>query len=451
MACFDDLPNELLTIVLDYIAIADFENFAQINRLINSLAQQRLEKHRRWSRLYASTTITMFDLRSTYDLLKNFMHTDHGQYVRTLVLEGLRGVFFHGANGQHIQELTPSAVDCLVHEVSTRKIFAQALEEAEGTNLREKIWIHRRDILVALVLLCTPNVRHLRLHSNTFYFWANAVWLHAILRQAVLGNSQTVLGKLTSVIVYGNGLSLICFQDLIRIPSVRKLQLDSLENWIPQDRASAPCPLETVELMPSLLEFGTPTVDSRALHAFLAETKFLTTLGIQTRVFEDVQWPELLTFADILSPVCSTLRNLTILYPKGEHNMSIVHSLGSFAGFIALEHFEADFDGIYPQYLPSSLRTMKLHGKACRIYGKSVGKKRYSARNFIEAVLEGHKSGANPRLKDLEFTDKLAAGNKRSREMLEESMRQCTPLGIQLKAPDVVDNALAPTTSRITS
>ncbi|KAI4240074.1 MAG: hypothetical protein L6R42_011588, partial [Xanthoria sp. 1 TBL-2021] len=133
----------------------------------------------------------------------------------------------------------------------------------------------------------------------------------------------------------------------------------------------------------------------------------------------------------------------------GEHNMSIVHWLGSFAGFIALEHFEADFDGIYPQYLPSSLRTMKLHGKACCIYGKSVGKKRYSARNFIEAVLEGHKSGANPRLKDLEFTDKLAAGNKRSREMLEESMRQCAPFGIQLKAPDVADNALAPTTSRI--
>ncbi|KAL8750994.1 MAG: hypothetical protein Q9199_006712 [Rusavskia elegans] len=450
MARFDDLPNELLTIVLDYVAIADFENFAQINRLINSLAQQRLEEHRRWSRLYASTTIPTFDLRSTYDLLKNIMHTDQGQYIRTLVLDRL-GVFFTpGANGTPNQEWTPSAVDCLVHEVCTRKIFARALEEAEGTNLREEIWTHRRDILSVLPLLCTPNVRHLKLPSNSYDPRANPVWLQAILRQAILGNSQTVLGKLTSVFLYGNGLSLSFFQDLIRIPSVRKLQLDSLKDWIPQDRASAPCPLETVELMPGHA-YRHNTVNSRALHAFLAETNFLTTLDIQSRVFENVQWPELLTFADIMSPVCSTLRNLTILYPKGEHNNSIVHWLGSFADFTALEHFEADLDGIYPQYLPSSLRTIKLHGKACCIYGKSVGKKRYSARIFIEAVLEGHKSGANPRLKHVEFTDKLAAGNKRSRELLEESMRQCAPFGIQLKAPDVVNNALAPTTSRVPS
>ena len=195
-------------------------------------------------------------------------------------------------------------------------------------------------------------------------------------------------------------------------------------------------------------------VSSQALHAFLTETKHLTTLNIQTKVFEDLRPPVFLSFADILSPVCSFIRRLTILYPTKEHNTTIVRSPGSFVNFIALEFFEAHFDSIYPQYLPPSLQTIKLHGKACCMYGETLGtkrfgNKRYSARIFIEAVLKGHKSGKNPRLKDLQWTAKLAAGKKRSRELVEDSMRQCIPFGIQFKAPDVVDNAIARPTSTV--
>ncbi|KAL8847962.1 MAG: hypothetical protein Q9221_006978 [Calogaya cf. arnoldii] len=446
MACLKELPNELLKTILDGVAVADFENFAQINRHVRSLAQQRLEKHRHLSRQYATLSIPAFELKKTYHLLKIFMSTDHGQYVRTFVLDDLN---------RRTQHLTPEEVDWLLHEVSNIKIFVPALEEIQAARLSPADRMHHLDILTTLILYYTPNVSCIRLPSQ---LWPEvSVWLEPILREAVLGDSQSFLEKLTTVSssVIGssvNGRSLNHLLNVLKIPSIRKLQLDCLgENCVPRGQTSAICPIQTVELVPSHASQGY-TIDSQALYAFLAQTKYLTTLNIQSGVVQYLaSGQERSTYADILSPVRSTLRNLTILTLKGQWRTSSLRSLGSFIDFIALEHFEAAFDGIYPQHLPPSLRSIKLHGKASCVHGKRVGKKAYSTWVFIEAVLDGHKSGANPILNRLEFTTKLAAGNKMSREMLEEPMRQCTRAGIQLKAPDVVDNMIIPATSGIPS
>ncbi|KAL8644274.1 MAG: hypothetical protein Q9226_007848 [Calogaya cf. arnoldii] len=430
MACLEELPNELLKTILDCVAVADFENFAQINRHVRSLAQQRLGKHRQLSRQYAKISIPAFELKKTYHLLKTFMSTDNGQYVRTFVLDDISRCY---------QQLTPEEVDWLLQEVSNIKIFAQALEETKAARLSSEHWMHQQDILTTLILYHIPNVSCIRLPVS--------VWLDAILLEAIQGDSRSALGKLTTVSTDWTGRSLSHLQNLLRIPSMRKIQLECLENWVPQGQTSAVCLIQTVELVLRHAHQRQYTT-APALNAFLTEVIHLTTLKIRISVREDTAWPELSTIADILSPVRNTLRNLTIILPKG-HETSMLRSLGSFANFIALKHFEADFDGIYPQLLPPSLRSIKLHGKAYCRYGTRVGKKYYSSRVFIEAVLEGHKSGANPRLIDLEFTEKLAHGNKRSREMLEEAMRQGTAVGIQLKAPDVVDNMIVPATSRV--
>ncbi|KAI4101681.1 MAG: hypothetical protein LQ339_004915 [Xanthoria mediterranea] len=448
MACFNDLPNELLTMILNYVAAADIQNFAQINHRINSLAQQPLKKHRRLSRQYATVTISADNVRDTCDLLDHLLRTDHGHYIQVFVIDTYPSPY--EGRWQCNRDMTSSALESLVHEVSTRKIFAQAVDEAEGSSVGARIWTHRKDILIALLLLHAPNVRCLRFLDSSCDFWcADPVWLQTILRQAVSGDPPTILENLSTVFSNASPHPLDHKQDLIRVPSVRRLELPSLYHWVSRNPESALCRLETFELIPRAQYHPWYFVSSQALHAFLTETKHLTTLNIQTKVFEDLQPPVLLTFADILSPVCSFLRILTILCPTKEHNDSMVRSPGSLAEFIALEFFEAHFDGIYPQYLPPSLQTIKLHGKACCVHRKTLGTKRYSARIFIEAVLNGHKSGKNPRLKDLQFTAKLAAGKKRSRELVEDLMRQCIPFGIQFKAPDVVDNAIARPTSTV--
>ena len=58
--------------------------------------------------------------------------------------------------------MTSSALKSLVHEVSTRKIFAQAVDDAEGSSVGARIWTQCKDILITLLLLHAPNVRCLR-------------------------------------------------------------------------------------------------------------------------------------------------------------------------------------------------------------------------------------------------------------------------------------------------
>ncbi|KAL8865496.1 MAG: hypothetical protein Q9198_009296, partial [Flavoplaca austrocitrina] len=132
MPCFDDLPNELLAIILDYVTVPDFENFAQINRHVKRVAQQQLERHRMLSRQYASIKLPACNLKSMCDLLKTFMTTTHGQYGRAVVYN--RSLDFHG----HARELRPEDVDWLIHQVSIRKIFTLALAQSDGADLREK-------------------------------------------------------------------------------------------------------------------------------------------------------------------------------------------------------------------------------------------------------------------------------------------------------------------------
>ncbi|KAL9017893.1 MAG: hypothetical protein Q9180_008746, partial [Flavoplaca navasiana] len=418
MPCFDDLPNELLAIILNYVAIPDFENFAQINRHVKLVAQQRLERHRLLSRQHASTMIPAGNLKFMCDLLKTLLTTDHGQYIRTVV-------FDRSINPYRIaRELRPEDTDWLIHQVSIRNIFTQALAQSDGADCREKVWNHRQDILSALVLLCIPNVSHMTFPNDFFdSWWPDPIWLQAILSPKARGDPQRGLQKLASIDMSGGSVSYCRFRDLIlRTPSLRELRLDNLHSWLPQGEAYDLCRITTIKLIPTQSE-PYRSVSSRALQAFLKETRQLTDLIIESKVMENMTAPRLLTFAEILSPVASTLRNLAILDPRGEHNNSVVHWLGSFVDFIALEHFEAYFDGIYPKYLPPSLQRTKLHGKACCVYGKTEGKKRYSARVFIEAVLEGHKSGANPSLKYLEFTKGLSPRDKRARKILEEAMR----------------------------
>ena len=443
MPGFNALPNELLTIILDYVDIPDFENFAQINRHVKLVAQQRLEKHRLLSHQYATTNIRDYDLKSMYGLLKTFMTTNDGQYVRTIVFE--RSVVFD----QRAQGIPSEDLDWLVQQVSNREIFTEALAQSDGANLMGKVRNHRRDILSALLLLCTPNVSHMTYpndHDRSWWpdpWWPDPLWLQPIFCPADNSNSRTVLGKLTSLDMSGGGVDYPDYQDLIiRTPSLRKLRLDSLQVWNGTQRDD-PCLITTLDLMPINVD---PHYDifSKPLHDFLGETKCLRTLTIKSWINDSVRRPEapaMLTFANVLSPVSNTLRNLTVLYPKRGGPSSKISSLGSLVDFNTLEHFEAYFDGIFPEYLPLSLRAMRLHGKTCytcRVNGKT----RYSARIFIEALLEGHKSGANSRLKHLEFTARLASSNNRARNMLDEAIKQCGPFCIQLKAPDVIDNAI---------
>ena len=439
MPGFNALPNELLAIILDYVAIPDFENFAQINRHVKQVAQQRLERHRLLSRQHASTEIPACNLNFMFDLLKTLMTTDYGQYIRTVVFD--RSTNFH----RHAPDLRPEDIDWLIHQVSVRKTFTLARAQSDGADLREKVWNYRRDILSALVLLCIPNVRHMTFTNDLFdSWWPDPIWLQIVLGPRARDDPQRGLEKLASVHMSGSSVSCYPFRGFIlRTPSLRKLRLDSLHTWSPQGQAYALCRITTFKLIPKPSDLF-HSVDSKALQTFLTETKQLTDLTIESKVLEDTKAPRLSTFAELLSPVASTLRNLAILDPRGEHNNSVVHWLGSFVDFIALEYFEPHFDGIYPKYLPPSLQRTKLHGKACCVYGKTEGKKRYSARVFVEAVLEGHKSGANPSLKYLEFTERLSPRDKRARKILEEAMRQCAPLGIQLQAPDVIDNSIAP-------
>ncbi|KAL8976527.1 MAG: hypothetical protein Q9205_007477 [Flavoplaca limonia] len=439
MPCFNDLPNELLAIILDHVDIPDFENFAQINRHVKLFAQLQLERHRLLCRQYATTKIRPCNHESMYELLQTFMTTDHGQYIRTITFD---------RSTAYVREFPPGTFSWLVQEVSNRKIFTEALAQSVGADLMEKVWNHRRDILSALLLLCTPNVTHMSFPNDFFdSWWPDPIWLQAVLCPKARGDPQRGLQKLASVHMSGSSVNYYRSRDLIlSTPSLRKLRLDSLHSWFPQGQAYALCPITTFKLIPNDSD-PFRSVDSRALQAFLTETKQLTDLTIESKVLEHVTAPRLLTFAELLSPVTSTLRNLIVLDPRGEHNNSVVHWLGSFVEFIALEYFEAHFDGIYPKYLPPSLQRTKLHGKACCVYGKTEGKKRYSARVFVEAVLEGHKSGANPSLKYLEFTQGLSPRDKRAHKILEEAMRQCAPLGIQLQAPDVIDNAIVPVKS----
>ncbi|KAL8991748.1 MAG: hypothetical protein Q9169_007688 [Polycauliona sp. 2 TL-2023] len=427
MPRFDDLPNELLAIISDFIAVADFENFVQINRTVHVLAQERLKEHRRLSRQYKTLTVPTLSLKSTYDLLKNFTTTDHGHYVRSFLIN--KSSYYHfWQPGQSDQPLTPEDIEWLLHGIPARDFFAQPLEEAEGPDT----W--GAGVLSALILLHTPNLHHLELP----FVRGELRWLQAILRQAVSGGSHAVLGKLTSASLSHSDQNLDDCRDLIRIPSMRKLQLNRLETWTPRGQASATCPLEKVELEHLSIKYhATP----QALCGLLQETNHLTTLDLRCQVTYDPKWAKLSTYVDMLSSVRSVLRKLIILYPTLE-NRTIALSPGSFLDFTALEYFETYFDGIYPQYLPSSLQSIKLHGKACCINGTLVGGKRYSASLFIEAVLEGHKSGTNPNLMHLEFTEKLAPRYKRNREMLKELMLQCAAFSIQINAPNVVENVM---------
>lgn len=146
--------------------------------------------------------------------------------------------------------MTSSALKSLVHEVSTRKIFAQAVDDAEGSSVGARIWTQCKDILITLLLLHAPNVRCLRfLDSSCRFWWADPVWLQAILRQAVSGDPPTILGNLSTVFTNASPHPhpLDHNQDLIRVPSVRRLELPSLYHWVSRNPVSAQCHLEATK------------------------------------------------------------------------------------------------------------------------------------------------------------------------------------------------------------
>ena len=73
------------------------------------------------------------------------------------------------------------------------------------------------------------------------------MWLQAILRQAVSGDAPTILGNLSTVFSNASPHPLDHSQDLIRVPSVRRLELPSLYHWVSRNPVSALCHIETTK------------------------------------------------------------------------------------------------------------------------------------------------------------------------------------------------------------
>ncbi|KAL8668392.1 MAG: hypothetical protein Q9168_006975 [Polycauliona sp. 1 TL-2023] len=441
MACFDDLPNELLAMILNLVAVADFENFAQINKTVYIVAKKRREEYRRLCRQLEYTCVPSSDLQTTYDLMRTCMDTEQGEYLRNIRVDK-SSAWVDRHTPLVPLRLSPEDEDWMLEEVSTDEVFDLLLQTPGYTDVRHKIQRYCQNVLSALLLLYTPNIRRLEL---SFHFH-DCVWLQSIFRHAIHDDSQTVLGNLNSILFYGLHGDPPDIHTVMRIPSVRRLTLESLWKWTSADESSARCPIEILELLHANDEDH--VVDAQALRSMLVETTCLNTLDIQCRVFEkDTQPGQLLTWANTLLPVCRTLRNLTIVYSKPRDYERVIHSMGSLKGFIALESLEAQFDAVCPRDLPSSIQSLKLHGKPRCFSAHSEEDTLYSACTFIEAILEGHRSGENCKLKHLEFTENLASNNGRSRETLKEFMTQCAALGIELVAPDVTNNAFATTES----
>ncbi len=131
MACFQDLPNELLCQLLKIIMPEDLGNFAQINKHLQLLSQPLLINHRRLVRKYSNS------IRNgrgwIADTLRETLNNPYiGQYFRRLRIDNVVAIGvtnFDWAHSAKDQELFVSAAmnseffasvrgnDCSVREV----------------------------------------------------------------------------------------------------------------------------------------------------------------------------------------------------------------------------------------------------------------------------------------------------------------------------------------------
>ncbi|KAL8805260.1 MAG: hypothetical protein Q9223_006358 [Gallowayella weberi] len=434
MARFSHLPNELLILILSFVAVEDFESFAQVTPSFYVLARPQLEEHRRLCRDYSNIRIPWDNISWTFDFVETIMKSSHiGHYIRRLEV--------NAAGLYHSTKLAESEIDFLQQEVSSRAIFSQSVAELDS-ELRNTIRQYPRDVLISLIVLHAPNINSIKASNSRYLIresgW-QSVWLRDIFHQAASGGAPPVLCRLKSVRMDEETLFADQIQDLLRIPSVRVLKLAGLKgegsDWNEGSH------IDTLKF--NNHRMGYNFVDSTLLRALLPKLQHLTRLDVKIRIFGPEHSADMETLADVLSPVRSTLRRLKLLCPTGDSGGSIIRFLGSFVGFGALEYLATHFDGIYPQLLPGSLQTLKLYGRAYCIYGDLSGGD-YSARVFLDRLLERYKSGENLKLKDLQFTSPLKPPNQEAYEMLKKSMELCTRAGVKMRAPDVVENKLPP-------
>ncbi|KAL8706790.1 MAG: hypothetical protein Q9201_000216 [Fulgogasparrea decipioides] len=439
MVNLDSLPNELISTVIQLVDVDDFEGLLLVSRRIYGLAQPRLREHRRLVREYSHTCVSDgygVVPRHLPDLIIEDPYA--GQYIRSLSVE--MHPAFHASGFESISESCFASVTShtgykqLLHLIRDLKLWS--VHETE---------LPRRELPIVLLLLYAPNITFIQVNVSGNTGWQSRhsrLWI--ALAQAAKSQSIPVLSKLESVRLGGGGLTLRHVQAFGAIPSVRTLRIESLCGWVPGNQDTQPeqdarrSSVDALEIVSSMLGGGYD-VCSASLRQLLLGFGNLTCLTVMLRLIEH---HPLRTFAEVLAPISYTLRELTILYPRASRDKGAIRSLGSFVQFTALEWFETYFDGIYPYDCPASLQTLILCGKARCVYGKDRGKQRYSARVFLEAVLDEVTSQSRPKLYDLRLLHPLTPRNGKPRQMLEETLERCYRAGLVVTAPDVVNGML---------
>ncbi|MCJ1460826.1 hypothetical protein MMC28_011208 [Mycoblastus sanguinarius] len=378
MACFSDLPSELLLAIWEHILPPDdIENFAIVSKTIYSLARPFLQEHRRLRDEFTTITNACDDsyAQFPYYLREILLNPHYALYVQELIIDGWTDSFMsEESDDEHLEHHSDKEYylcrqDC--YSPGDMQLFEWALVDIDCLSAEDRIQcknlLAQGNQAPTLVILLTAILNLARLTIYRVGTWPDIFW-HAVDYMATQAEG-TALSKVSHVeLRYGrfdNLANVSKLRTLLSLPSLRSILANNMEDGCDEElefgRHASPARSHLVDL-----RLCNSAVGSGAIFELLSHVE-----GLQSFRYESPQFnsPDYFNAFGI--------RNALLMYAK--HSLTSLtlkwcfgplKAMGTLREFVVLRKVNTDFALLYGEYpgedcelayaLPSSIEELNL-------------------------------------------------------------------------------------------